>query len=82
MGEAKESGQRGSLEKYLDSLIPGTRRKLFNINRAKYIGFPNLDGRLSIRTADSKSIDYFYLLRNCKVHDVIAPLGIYYLKID
>jgi hypothetical protein len=82
MGEAKESGQRGSLEKYLDTLVPDTRRKLFDMNRAEYIGFPNLEGRLSARTADGESIDHFHLPCNCKVHDVVGPLGICHLKMD
>ena len=80
MGVAKEIGHRDSLEKYLDTLIPNVRKQLFDRQRAEYIGFPNLGGKLAAETVGGERIFHFHITCNCKVHDVLGPPGICWLR--
>lgn len=77
MAAAKESGERGGLERYLDTLVPDARRKLRDRKRADHLLFPTLDGRLAVRTVIGEDIPHCHLPCGCKRHDVVGPPGIY-----
>jgi len=76
MASAKESGEKGGLEKYLDTLVPDTRGKLFDRRRAENLTFPRLGGRLEGYTVAGERIPHFHSHCQCKRHDVVGPPGI------
>ncbi|RAQ60756.1 hypothetical protein COH20_010907 [Aspergillus flavus] len=43
MAAAKESPQRGALERYIDTLVPDMRRRIFDMDRARSILFSNFN---------------------------------------
>ncbi|KAE8310655.1 hypothetical protein BDV41DRAFT_566419 [Aspergillus transmontanensis] len=78
MAAAKESPDYGALERYIDTLVPDMRRRIFDIDRAESFLFPNLDARISetIRGAEESSD----IPCHCRVHDVLGPPGLCYRK--
>ena len=82
MAEAKENPEPGSLERYLDMLVPNMRKKVWGEHRAGSLPFPRLDDKLSGITKDGENIPYFHLPCDCKVHDVVGPPGICHLRAD
>lgn len=74
MAEAKDDQQRGSLEKYLDTLVPNMRRRIMDINLAGSILFPSLERRITVTTADGGTTSH--LPSEITAHDVNGPPGI------
>ncbi|KOC16485.1 hypothetical protein AFLA70_261g001451 [Aspergillus flavus AF70] len=48
MAAAKESPQRGALGRYIDTLVPDMRIRIFDMDRAGSILFPNFDAGISV----------------------------------
>ncbi|OGM49447.1 hypothetical protein ABOM_001703 [Aspergillus bombycis] len=46
MAAAKDSHERGALERYIGTLVPDMRRKIFDMDRAGSVLFPDLGGRI------------------------------------
>ncbi|KAB8219542.1 hypothetical protein BDV33DRAFT_191835 [Aspergillus novoparasiticus] len=80
MAAAKESPEHGALERYIDTLIPDMRRRIFDIDRVGSFLFPKLNARCSvtIRGAEESS----HLPCHCRVHDALGPPGLCYRKGD
>ena len=77
MAEATEDPDRGSLERYLDALVPDMRRKVCGRPRGD-IFFPRLGNRLGGMSPDGQRIPHFHIPCECRVHDVLGPPGISY----
>ncbi|KAK8059872.1 hypothetical protein PG996_009802 [Apiospora saccharicola] len=74
MAEASEDEDLDGLEKYLNSLVPDMRMKLFDRTRTSFM-FPRLKDRLKFSTPEGQSIPHFHLPCTCKEHDVMGPPG-------
>ena len=71
MQKAKRSEDKGSLERYLDSLVPGFRRKMMDIHRADGM-FPNLSTRVAFPEGRTDC--------SCHIHDVYTSEGLDWLN--
>ncbi|KAE8333006.1 hypothetical protein BDV39DRAFT_74223 [Aspergillus sergii] len=80
MAAAKESPERGALERYIDTLVPDMRRRIFHMDRARSILFPNLNARISVTIRGDEESSH--LPCHCRVHDVLGPPGLCYSKGD
>ncbi|KAJ6131371.1 hypothetical protein N7523_001831 [Penicillium sp. IBT 18751x] len=74
MAEAKNDHQHGSLERYLDTLVPNMRKRTFDINLAGSILFPALEGRITATTKDGERTSYLPCV--FPAHDVEGPRSI------
>lgn len=74
LAEAKKDQQRGSLERYLNALVPNMRQRIFDKNLVGSVLFPNLDGRITATATDGEEISYLPCV--FPDHDVIGPPGI------
>ncbi|KAI1339083.1 hypothetical protein F5Y15DRAFT_93504 [Xylariaceae sp. FL0016] len=75
MAEATESGDRGSLERYIDSLVPDMRKKICDLREATLL-FPRLGNKLGAKTGDGREILHYHLSCKCKEHNVVGPPGV------
>lgn len=76
MAEARRDPDPNQLERYLDTLVPDTRTKLFDISRC-HILFPKFRGRVRVMTADGRrGIPGWHDGCDCKRHDVLVPRGL------
>lgn len=82
MAKAKECGQKGDLEGYLNSLVPNMRRYILEIERAQSIIFPQLNGHISMNKVDGEEgpAPQFYCA--CKMHDMAGPPGLQWISAD
>lgn len=80
MAAAKESPQRGALERYIDTLVPDMRRRIFDMDRARSILFPNFNAGISVTIQGAEESSH--LPCHCRVHDVLGPPGLCYGKGD
>jgi hypothetical protein len=77
MAQATEDPNLGSLEDYLDSLVPDMRRKIWDKNRSNIL-FPRLKDRLKGEDQAGRSIVHYHLPCLCEEHNVLGPRGITY----
>ncbi|OTA56229.1 hypothetical protein K449DRAFT_375736 [Hypoxylon sp. EC38] len=73
MAEAKEDSDRGSLEAYLNALVPDVRMKLSDRYRTSLL-FPRLGDRLGVRV-DGQTTPQTHISCICKEHEVSGPPG-------
>lgn len=75
MAEATKDSDLESLEKYLETLVPNMRVKIFDRNRANLL-FPRLKERVTVSSVDGQTISHYHLPCDCKEHDVMGPPGL------
>lgn len=80
MAAAKESPERGALEWYIDTLVPDMRPRIFDMDRAGSILFPNFNAGISVTIQGAEESSH--LPCHCRVHDVLGPPGLCYGKGD
>ncbi|KAB8261619.1 hypothetical protein BDV32DRAFT_137204 [Aspergillus pseudonomiae] len=78
MAAAKDIHEHGALERYLDTLVPDMRRKIFDMDRAGSALFPILGARIMVTTKGAAETSSSHLSFYCRVHDVLGPPGLCY----
>ncbi|KAI0474924.1 hypothetical protein GGR56DRAFT_643744 [Xylariaceae sp. FL0804] len=75
MAAAKNKKERGSLERYIDTLVPDMRKKLYANDRlGNHLLFPNLDGRIEVKY-EAAGEPHAHISCDCSIHDVGSAAG-------